>query len=541
MGMAASQARYLALTSRMNDIEYQGQQINQQRTTLASQINALYNSLLEMNVPTPPSKQSFSKIEYSGILNASKFTLKNITPKSDGKYNLKLGFAQAGDIVSNTTKAATIISTPTEFKASPASNNADISNLFLIKHPAPAKGERYADEEAITQAGAGSNLMIQVAKDKIDESFLNMTGVHVFMSGKDDSGIVKDDGKHLVEVSSMADLQNYNGNVYIQCNVADVLDANGKIASSEENKLAALLFTNEGTSEAPVYTFNDNAYTWSEDDTTTWTTTKTSFTDEEKNIILNKNLLIIDGKGARYLTKNDINSNLKLENLLVIDSSGSTYENTESKAPYSAKKDDGTTIPMYTVAEALSKNVISQDIYDGAIRSLSNTFPDEDVANNFYIYIDNGGEINYVKKSDLVGITDEQSKHASVYKPTTGTYSETKEFDDCEITFDNDGKINSIYIEKDGKPYQIKLTAEEVTDTDAYEEAFNQYEYDKYKYDKEQEEINAKTSIIQAEDKNLELKLTRLDNERNAVNTELEAVKKVIQDNIDKGFKTFSG
>ena len=41
--------------------------------------------------------------------------------------------------------------------------------------------------------------------------------------------------------------------------------------------------------------------------------------------------------------------------------------------------------------------------------------------------------------------------------------------------------------------------------------------------------------------KGFELKLTRLDNERNAVNTEMEAVKKVIDDAIDKGFKTFSG
>ena len=32
-----------------------------------------------------------------------------------------------------------------------------------------------------------------------------------------------------------------------------------------------------------------------------------------------------------------------------------------------------------------------------------------------------------------------------------------------------------------------------------------------------------------------------LDNERKAVDTELDAVKKVIQDNIDKSFKTFNG
>ena len=34
--------------------------------------------------------------------------------------------------------------------------------------------------------------------------------------------------------------------------------------------------------------------------------------------------------------------------------------------------------------------------------------------------------------------------------------------------------------------------------------------------------------------------LTRLDNERNAVNTEMEAVKKVVSDNIEKSYKTFS-
>ena len=87
----------------------------------------------------------------------------------------------------------------------------------------------------------------------------------------------------------------------------------------------------------------------------------------------------------------------------------------------------------------------------------------------------------------------------------------------------------------------LQLSVTTVSDEDAYKDAFNQYEYDKALYDKKQQEINAKTSIIQSEDKSLELKLTRLDNERNAVNTELEAVKKVVNDNIQKSFKTFNG
>ena len=47
--------------------------------------------------------------------------------------------------------------------------------------------------------------------------------------------------------------------------------------------------------------------------------------------------------------------------------------------------------------------------------------------------------------------------------------------------------------------------------------------------------------IIQQEDRNLELKLQRLDNERTQITTELEAVEKVINDNIESSYKTFSG
>ena len=69
----------------------------------------------------------------------------------------------------------------------------------------------------------------------------------------------------------------------------------------------------------------------------------------------------------------------------------------------------------------------------------------------------------------------------------------------------------------------------------------NEYEYQQYLYDKKQQEINAKTSIIQQEDRNLELKLQRLDNERTQITTEIEAVDKVINDNIESSYKTFSG
>ena len=65
MGMAASQARFLALTARKSNVEYQGQQINQQRTALANQSSNLYTQMMDLTVPTPPSSSDFYTTTYS--------------------------------------------------------------------------------------------------------------------------------------------------------------------------------------------------------------------------------------------------------------------------------------------------------------------------------------------------------------------------------------------------------------------------------------------------------------------------------------------
>ncbi len=67
----------------------------------------------------------------------------------------------------------------------------------------------------------------------------------------------------------------------------------------------------------------------------------------------------------------------------------------------------------------------------------------------------------------------------------------------------------------------------------------NQYEYDKYEYDQSIQNINAKIEIIQSEDKNLELRLKQLDTEQAAIQTEMDAVQKVIEKNTESTFKTF--
>ena len=65
MGMAASQARYLALSARKSNVEYEGQQINQARTALANESSQLWNELYSMEVPTAPSTTDYTTTQYS--------------------------------------------------------------------------------------------------------------------------------------------------------------------------------------------------------------------------------------------------------------------------------------------------------------------------------------------------------------------------------------------------------------------------------------------------------------------------------------------
>ena len=88
MGMAASQARFLGLTARKTNVEYEGQQINQQRTTLANQTANYYGQLLGMAVPTPPSVADYTQTVYSfndGNLNN---VITSLIAQGNGNYKV---------------------------------------------------------------------------------------------------------------------------------------------------------------------------------------------------------------------------------------------------------------------------------------------------------------------------------------------------------------------------------------------------------------------------------------------------------------------
>ena len=155
------------------------------------------------------------------------------------------------------------------------------------------------------------------------------------------------------------------------------------------------------------------------------------------------------------------------------------------------------------------------------------------------------GKTYYTTKEDLmtsynnarnINTIDEQNKLA--YYTASYVPKKIQETNEALIEKDSDGRFKSVKFDNDSAVYNLNV--EEVLNEAAYEDAMNAYLNKKAQYEKTIADINAKTSIIQKEDRTLELRLKQLDTEQNALATEMDAVKKVIKDNVEKTFKTFS-
>ena len=105
MGMAASQARFLGLTARKSNVEYQVQQINQQRTSLANESAGLYNQMMELDVPTPPSTNDYYQTTYvlegtGNDYDEGAYRIENINKT----YGKALNDAEIANVIKNTAK-----------------------------------------------------------------------------------------------------------------------------------------------------------------------------------------------------------------------------------------------------------------------------------------------------------------------------------------------------------------------------------------------------------------------------------------------------
>ena len=413
MGMSASQARFLGLTARKTNVEFEGQQINQQRTTLSNQSANYYNDLLGMAVPVPPSVDDYTKAVYTFEDGALTNQITAMMAQNDGTYTVSYLRQWTDDfsVVSATTSIVNV---------SKDANNNDVYKV-----------------------GAG----------KLRDMSDGLNG----LEGLTYDNYYQLNGQRLEAGTTQNDITPYtyeeNGaikTVYLKNNKW-YSDAN---ATTELNEQVLSKTDVKGKYEG------DDEYlkTLSNDQI------KQLLKEEESYIELLKNKY---GADSEYMVRYVKNST------------------TGEYSPYFYKLND-----------------LKKANYD-----------------------DNGNSLSNI----------------NCYKIGSETKSEeVKAQKKCEIEKDSSGRYINITIpDESGSKITYALTTSTATDQDAYEDAMNQYEYEKYEYDQAIEEINAKIEIVQSQDKNLELRLKQLDTEHNAVQTEIDAVQKVIEKNTESSFKTF--
>lgn len=157
-----------------------------------------------------------------------------------------------------------------------------------------------------------------------------------------------------------------------------------------------------------------------------------------------------------------------------------------------------------------------------------------------YKYSVNGVE-NYYGRTDLNALIAAQPDGSA--GSLTGYYAANipktmTETENAYVTQAESGRYSTIQLASESGT-TLSLTAKSVTDESAYNDAMNEYNYQQQVYEKHVQDINAKTEVIQNEDRTLELQLKQLDTEQEALQTEMESVKKVIDKNIEQTFKTF--
>ena len=381
MGMAASQARFLGLTARKTNVEFEGQQINQQRTTLSNQSANYYNDLLGMSVPVPPSVDDYTKTVYTFEDGALTNQITAMIAQNDGTYTVSY-LRQWTDDFSVVGASTSIV-------------NAD-ENRSTFKVGATTLRNM---SDAITYDVDGTTAYYN-SKDKKYYANPDFTGTALDTEGK--TIAINSDDEYLKTLSAdqVAQLQ------------------------KEEDEYIELLNQKYGASDYLVRYVKDT-------------------TTGEYNPYFYK---LTDLQNANYDDNGNSQSNINCYTI------GSETKTEEVKAAQGCKIEK-----------------------DSSGRYINITIPQ---------YNDDGTPI----------------------EDTGVTYS---------------------------------LTTSTTTDQGAYEDAMNQYEFEKYEYDQAIQDINSKIEIIQSQDKNLELRLKQLDTEQDAISTEMDAVQKVIEKNTETTFKTF--
>ena len=236
--------------------------------------------------------------------------------------------------------------------------------------------------------------------------------------------------------------------------------------------------------------------------------------------------------GTYYLnTERTYNKNVAVGSVLTNSSITSTTDEQGNKI-YTLNTTDGS----YTLT-ANAQNSASM------ISLINSTYGEGTVTDNsLYYYQDANGLTHYMTPSQVENYTPEME--LSSYYSSNKEVTETVIFENATVTFDANNRFSSISATDPNTGATIFNNAEvdttRIYNSEGYDAALRDYTLSKDEYNKKVADLNAQTESLQQEDKVLELRLNQIDTEQNELQTELEAVKAVLDKNIENTFNTFS-
>jgi hypothetical protein len=445
MGMAASQARFLGLTARKTNLEYEGQQINQQRTALGNTSANYYNSMLGMSVPVPPSVDNYTKTVYSFNDGALENTITSLISAGGGNYTISYlkkwtdDFSMVSAASSIVTKSANKTGAPSTHLTAAAANNGSYVKIYdaatsqFTENTYDGTSWSPSAPSTTLPSAVGSYVIIY---DAATSTTTTQTRNAVGGTGLEGTTQIttNDKGTHTTKTPL----------------TGAATDTNGKymIGGQELRLLGNLAPEDQYLSTLPA---------------------------SEK-------------------------ANLQTEETAYLSLLQSKYGDGDYVVRYIQNSTTGKWVPYFYKESDLTNNNTAYDTSTGNSQSAINCYT-----------------IGSEKKTE-----------------------EIKAVQNCRIEQDSTGRLINLSIPASGGGLTTyALTTTTVTDQDKYNDAMNQYEFEKFQYDQTIQDINAKIAVIQSQDKNLELRLKQLDTEQNAVQTEMDAVSKVIQKNVEGTFKTF--
>ena len=519
MGMAASQARYLALTARKTNTEWEGQQINQARTALANQSANLFNRLLDLEVPNAPKTTDYTELQYSYSDGDNESVLESWQQLSsaDPNYNYIVNHYYYANIYTGSQKLLEnpqvhIESEVTEkvFVNPSATLNDDGSYTLLLPDGqeitvGEVTNERTEEDDALKEAfndfATAKELAYQAGAIPNGEvyGYQDSSGTwHFYLKDEID------------EIKNMAPKVSYN----LDNNTCTITSADGK----ETYEYKAIENVEKGTKlEDALRDFE----------------VAVGMAQEDGELVTDNVYGYQDANGTWHFFVPDNTDTPK------------TYSSEQTMYIGNCKASE---LKSFTDDQAAELAQILKDCPDSAVNKyLSFNSKGELEYNGQGIYtFEMNGKTYYTTESDLynsINTPYEADKPIDIQNKLAyynASYINTKieETNHALLETDGNGRFTSVKFDNDSVVYSLNV--ETVTDDAAYQDAMNEYMYKKEQYEKTIADINAQTSIIQQEDRTLELRLKQLDTEQNALATEMEAVKKVIKDNVESTFKTFS-